>query len=138
MDKLINTLTREFLPADSVSCKRIFKADAQKDIITITLKFYDRNNDLLNSATCRFTKNELSKSQRKLFIKCSYKEVENLFLFAKDDILHSIITDKNNELNELSNSIEALKTMTSFTFAPSIKTPVIHSNSPSSQLKLLM
>lgn len=122
MDKLTDTLTNEFMVPETVAVNRVFKAIPIKDSFSITLKFIDKSGQVINTSVTRFTNNQLSKSQHKLFIKTSYKEVENQFLYAKDEIIQYIVNELITRIQALNNDVEQLKTLTKI-FLPSISVP---------------
>lgn len=128
METLLNNLYNEFCVNGSVSCQKLYKANPQQNSITITLKFYDRNNELLNSKSIKFTNNQLSKSQQKLFKNISYKEIENNFLYARDYILSELISKNNDEIVRMKTENEGLQSMMNNKFVQSVITPKTNGN----------
>lgn len=141
MEKLLNQLYLNFPVDKAVSCHKIYKANPEKDIISITLKYYDKDNELLDSYTIRFNKNLISKSQQKLFKNISHKEVENSFLYAKDEIISELINENNEEIKKLNDENNKLHGMLNHKFIQSvvksdIKIPNSNSNENKSKNKL--
>lgn len=126
MEKLLGNLYLAFPVSNSASIQKIYKANPDKDEISITLKFYNKDNEILSSKTIRFRKNQLSKSQQKLFTNISYKEIENNYLYAKDEILSELIKNNMDTIRELQKYNEGMQSMMNHGFIQSVITPVTH------------
>ena len=120
MNALLTALVDEFSVPGTVAIEKTFKADAGKDSVTISIKLLSPDGEVLASKTIRFLRNQLPKAQQKLFVKTSYKNVENLFLAAKPELLTKIINENAAKINELSEENRLLKLLTKHEFAPSI------------------
>ena len=120
MNSLMNAIVNEFSVPGTVAVDKNFKADAVKDSITISIKLLNSDGEVLQSKSIRFIRNQLTKAQQKLFIKTSYKNIENLFLDAKPEILTKIINENTDRINELNEENRLLKLLTKHDFAPSI------------------
>lgn len=113
LEKFLNTLTNDFYVPNAASVQKIYSADGNKDKVTITLKFFDTDNIILDMKILRFTKNKLSEKQKTLFNNVSAREVETQFNYAKDEIITKLIHENNikiNKLNEENSSLQNLLT----------------------------
>ena len=84
----------------------------KNNIIKVGITFYDKSMNKLYSANISFENNMLPKSQAKKLINVSYKELENKFATAKNEICNVILReliDKRNELNEKIDDITKYK-----------------------------
>lgn len=124
MNKFLETLKSEFYVDGTTSIKHTIRANPQRDTFSITLKYYNEDAELINQSCVRFTKNQLPKPQKLLFQKNSHKEIENLFLYAKDEIIASVINDHSKSINNYNAQINQLRSLTNVTL-PSIVIPDI-------------
>ena len=148
MNSLINAIVNEFNVSGTVAVDKNFKADAAKDSVTISIKLLNSDGEVLQSKSIRFVRNQLTKAQQKLFIKTSHKNLENLFLDAKTEILTKIINENTDKINDLNEENRLLKLLTKHDFAPSVKscqgeslvqpTCMKHSKAETKNLKSLM
>ena len=83
-------------------------------MITMNLKFYDKNVKLLKTCTLKFLNNVLAPSYAKKLININPGELNNKFMSAKEDIIKVIhaeyeekmheLVEKMNQLNQFSKS----------------------------------
>lgn len=77
--------------------------------ITIFIKYYDKDMNLLFQTSLKFVNNMLNKVCANKLINISPKELENKFMFARKTICSKINEDYNNKMNEISEKINSLK-----------------------------
>lgn len=70
------------------------------DIIKVTLKFFDKNLNLLHSASISFENNVIPKIKAKQLINISPKELEVKFGFAKREICNEIYKELKEKLDD--------------------------------------
>ena len=78
----------------------------KNDIIKVSLSFFDKNMNKLFSTNLTFENNKLNKSQAKKLINISYKELENKFMKAKQEICNNILNELIEKQKELKQKIE--------------------------------
>lgn len=133
MNKLLHNLYEAFIVDGTTSIQKTYKAYPDKDAVSITLKFYNSDNELLASKTIKFTRNQLSKAQQKLFTGISYKEIENDFLYAKDAILQQLINNNLETIRDLNIENEGMRGMMNNGFVQSVVAPSISPEPPRAQ-----
>ena len=93
---------------------RKFKTDKKSDvetvehIVTVGLKWFDKDNRLLFSDGIKFVNNLLSKNEKKKLHRISGDELENKFMVAKNDILDVILDEYLRKILELNDKKYAL------------------------------
>lgn len=78
-------------------------------VLTIGLKFFDKDNNLLRSESIKFVNNVLNGSDKKnKLINISGDELENKFMFAKEEILNVINTEYRGKIDEINSKMSDL------------------------------
>ena len=80
------------------------KSDTEivQHILAVGLKFFDKDNNLLKSESVKFVNNTLNANdKKKKLINISGDELENKFMFAKNDILNVINGEYRDKINEI-------------------------------------
>lgn len=76
--------------------------------IGVTIKFYDKDMNMLHKASIKFVNNKLPKKTRESLVNIAPDELENRFVAAKRDIANEIYEDYNTKRQMLDIKIEAL------------------------------
>ena len=77
-------------------------------MITMNLKFYDKNVKLLKTCTLKFLNNVIAPSYAKKLININPGELNNKFMAAKNDIINIIKAEYEEKRNELDEKINEL------------------------------
>ena len=77
-------------------------------MITMNLKFYDKNVKLLKTCTLKFLNNVIAPSYAKKLININPGELNNKFMAAKNDIINIIKAEYEEKRNELDEKINQL------------------------------
>ena len=78
------------------------------DVITMNIKIYDDNMNLLNSKAIKFINYKLAKPCEKKLVNIDVNELNNLFTKALDDIKNEIAKEYNAKINEFKAKLECL------------------------------
>ena len=78
------------------------------DVITMNIKIYDNNMNLLNSKAIKFINYKLAKPCEKKLVNIDVNELNNLFTKALDDIKNEIAKEYNAKINEFKAKLECL------------------------------
>ena len=78
------------------------------DIITMNIKIYDDNMNLLDSKAIKFINYKLAKPCEKKLVNIDVNELNNLFTKALDDIKNEIAKEYNAKINEFKAKLECL------------------------------
>ena len=78
------------------------------DSIKVTIRFYDKDMQLLSSRMLTFENNEVPKSISKKLINISPDELANKFMSAKGEICNVILNEYKNKREECSNKMTCL------------------------------
>ena len=78
------------------------------DVITMNIKIYDNNMNLLNSKAIKFINYKLAKPCEKKLVNIDVNELNNLFMKALDDIKNEIAKEYNAKINEFKAKLECL------------------------------
>lgn len=81
----------------------------KNDLIKVALKFIDKEMNTLFNISIVFENNLIPKRLHKSFVNISYKELENKFSVARDDICREILKDYTEKKEELEGKIKSLK-----------------------------
>ena len=84
------------------------KKTLKKDIIKVSIKFFNKDLKLLYTANLQFENNILPKSKAETLINISPKELENKFAFAKKEICEEIYKELKEKQDEIQLKIENL------------------------------
>ena len=76
--------------------------------ITVSLKFYDKDNKLLKSESIKFVNDELNNASKKKIVNINPKELENKFMNAKREILLEIAMGYRSKMDELNEKLNEL------------------------------
>lgn len=79
------------------------------DVITMNIKIYDDNMNLLNSKAIKFINYKLAKPCEKKLVNIDVNELNNLFTKALDDIKNEIAKEYNAKINEFKAKLECLR-----------------------------
>ena len=78
------------------------------DVITMNIKIYDDNMNLLDSKAIKFINYKLAKPCEKKLVNIDVNELDNLFTKALDDIKNEIAKEYNAKINEFKAKLECL------------------------------
>ena len=78
------------------------------DVITMNIKIYDNNMNLLNSKAIKFINYKLAKPCEKKLVNIDVNELNVLFTKALDDIKNEIAKEYNAKINEFKAKLECL------------------------------
>ena len=78
------------------------------DVITMNIKIYDDNMNLLDSKAIKFINYKLAKPCEKKLVNIDVNELNNLFTKALDDIKNEIAKEYNAKINEFKAKLECL------------------------------
>ena len=78
------------------------------DVITMNIKIYDDNMNLLDSKAIKFINDKLAKPCEKKLVNIDVNELNNLFTKALDDIKNEIAKEYNAKINEFKAKLECL------------------------------
>ena len=78
------------------------------DVITMNIKIYDNNMNLLDSKAIKFINYKLAKPCEKKLVNIDVNELNNLFTKALDDIKNEIAKEYNAKINEFKAKLECL------------------------------
>ena len=78
------------------------------DVITMNIKIYDDNMNLLDSKAIKFINYKLAKPCEKKLVNIDVNELNNLFMKALDDIKNEIAKEYNAKINEFKAKLECL------------------------------
>ena len=78
------------------------------DVITMNIKIYDDNMNLLNSKAIKFINYKLAKPCEKKLVNIDVNELNVLFTKALDDIKNEIAKEYNAKINEFKAKLECL------------------------------
>ena len=78
------------------------------DVITMNIKIYDNNMNLLDSKAIKFINYKLAKPCEKKLVNIDVNELNNLFMKALDDIKNEIAKEYNAKINEFKAKLECL------------------------------
>ena len=78
------------------------------DVITMNIKIYDGNMNLLNSKAIKFINYKLAKPCEKKLVNIDVNELNNLFTKALDDIKNEIAKEYNAKINEFKAKLKCL------------------------------
>ena len=78
-------------------------------MITMNLKFYDKNVKLLKTCTLKFLNNVIAPSYAKKLININPGELNNKFMSAKEDIIKVIHAEYEEKMNEIVEKMNQLK-----------------------------
>ena len=78
------------------------------DVITMNIKIYDNNMNLLNSKAIKFINYKLAKPCEKKLVNIDVNELNNLFTKALDDIKNEIAKEYNAKINEFKDKLKCL------------------------------
>ena len=78
------------------------------DVITMNIKIYDDNMNLLDSKSIKFINDKLAKPCEKKLVNIDVNELNNLFTKALDDIKNEIAKEYNAKINEFKAKLECL------------------------------
>jgi len=92
----------------SVKLDKESKKPMNMHVITVSLKFYDKDLTLLKSDTVKFVNNELAKTCEKKLVNIAPKELNNKFMAARKHIIKAIESEYNNKMDELKGKIKQL------------------------------
>ena len=111
-DKAKGFVACEFKFTHSIKIKPDKSSDVNLkiDVVKVSLKFYDRDMNILCNASVVFENNVISKSKEKSFINISAKELNNRFAFAKAEIVKLIMDEYIEKRDELNTKINQLRT----------------------------
>ena len=84
------------------------------DVITMNIKIYDDNMNLLNSKAIKFINYKLAKPCEKKLVNIDVNELNNLFTKALDDIKNEIAKEYNAKINEFKAKLECLRSRKRF------------------------
>ena len=84
------------------------------DIITMNIKIYDDNMNLLDSKAIKFINYKLAKPCEKKLVNIDVNELNNLFTKALDDIKNEIAKEYNAKINEFKAKLECLRSRKRF------------------------
>lgn len=79
------------------------------DVITMNIKIYDDNMNLLDSKAIKFINYKLAKPCEKKLVNIDVNELNNLFTKALDDIKNEIAKEYNAKINEFKAKLECLR-----------------------------
>ena len=79
------------------------------DVITMNIKIYDNNMNLLDSKAIKFINYKLAKPCEKKLVNIDVNELNNLFTKALDDIKNEIAKEYNAKINEFKAKLECLR-----------------------------
>ena len=79
------------------------------NMITMNLKFYDKNVKLLKTCTLKFLNNVIAPSYAKKLININPGELNNKFMSAKEDIIKVIHAEYEEKMNEIVEKMNQLK-----------------------------
>ena len=79
------------------------------DVITMNIKIYDNNMNLLNSKAIKFINYKLAKPCEKKLVNIDVNELNVLFTKALDDIKNEIAKEYNAKINEFKAKLECLR-----------------------------
>lgn len=101
----------EFKFTHSITLKKDKETDKplKFDIIKVSIRFVDKNMNVLYTTNISFENNVIPKNKQKLFINISPKELNNKFNFAKKEIIRTIMTEyvlKRDDLNDKINNLQ--------------------------------
>lgn len=78
------------------------------DVITMNIKIYDNNMNLLDSKAIKFINDKLAKPCEKKLVNIDVNELNVLFTKALDDIKNEIAKEYNAKINEFKDKLECL------------------------------
>ena len=78
------------------------------DVITMNIKIYDDNMNLLDSKAIKFINDKLAKPCEKKLVNIDVNELNNLFTKALDDIKNEIAKEYNAKINDFKAKLECL------------------------------
>lgn len=78
------------------------------DVITMNIKIYDDNMNLLDSKAIKFINYKLAKPCEKKLVNIDVNELNNLFTKALDDIKNEIAKEYNAKINEFKDKLKCL------------------------------
>lgn len=76
--------------------------------ITMTLSWYDKDNNLLNTEKLAFVNDDLNKTYEKKLSTINRSELVNKFRNAKPDIVRKIVVEKREKIDKLNSEITCL------------------------------
>ena len=79
------------------------------DVITMNIKIYDDNMNLLDSKAIKFINYKLAKPCEKKLVNIDVNELNDLFTKALDDIKNEIAKEYNAKINEFKAKLECLR-----------------------------
>lgn len=79
------------------------------DVITMNIKIYDDNMNLLDSKAIKFINDKLAKPCEKKLVNIDVNELNVLFTKALDDIKNEIAKEYNAKINEFKAKLECLR-----------------------------
>ena len=79
------------------------------DVITMNIKIYDDNMNLLDSKAIKFINDKLAKPCEKKLVNIDVNELNDLFMKALDDIKNKIAEEYNAKINEFKAKLECLR-----------------------------
>ena len=79
------------------------------DVITMNIKIYDDNMNLLDSKAIKFINYKLAKPCEKKLVNIDVNELNVLFMKALDDIKNEIAKEYNAKINEFKAKLECLR-----------------------------
>ena len=94
-------------------------------MITMNLKFYDKNVKLLKTCALKFVNNVLAPSYAKKLININPGELNNKFMSAKEDIIKVIHAEYEEKMNEIVEKMKGLQPGTCVVFGSAFKLPTI-------------
>ena len=100
----------EFAAARNIkySFNSIVSNKGVNDVITMNIKIYDNNMNLLDSKAIKFINYKLAKPCEKKLVNIDVNELNNLFTKALDDIKNEIAKEYNAKINEFKAKLECL------------------------------
>ena len=109
MEALHEAVDKIFKPYGCMLGKRSYSAQPDKDSITLTTTYMDKNCKPIEIARLKWVKNELTKTHQK-FIE-NFKELNYLFVHAKPEILGQIQAEFQEKARQFQQKADSLSEM---------------------------